>query len=35
MKGTVNVVGIEELLSSRSDQLLGSKDMFCETVTMI
>jgi hypothetical protein len=29
------VVGIEELLSSRSDQLLGSNDTFFEAVAMI
>jgi len=35
MRGTGHVVGIEELLSSRSHQILGSKDTFCEAVAMI
>jgi len=35
MRGTGHVVGIEELLSSRRDQLLGSKDTFCDAVAMI
>jgi hypothetical protein len=35
IRRTGHVVGIEELLSSRSDQLLGSKDTFCEAVAMI
>jgi hypothetical protein len=35
MRGRVHVVGIEELLSSQSDQLLGGKDTICEAVAVI